>query len=522
MTERIRVALLVGLALLIYLNSLFNRFTYDDYTYILHNPTVAEPSLRGLADPGNDPSHRFFRPVSFASYQLNWALAGDRPFGYHLTNVLLHAAVSLLLYFVLKKLLVAVPRGETIGWVAALLFAVHPIHVEAVASIVGRSELLAAGLLLVAWYSHLTDRPVLALTCFALALFAKESAVALVPLVVIGDYTGGRFKPLSRYLSIATTAVAFAAVLWAVQRGRFAERLVLFLNNPLAYLPADLRILNALRIAWKYLALQLYPARLSCDYSFSSIPLYATWKHLAPAAVATLVVFALWTWTLWTRRIEWCLPGAIYLAAFSVTANILLPIGTIMGERLAYLPSAGFCLLIAVAWIRVERVWSRAAWTALALVLLGFSARTVVRNRDWHDNFSLFSAAVRTVPGNAKMHDGLGGEYIMRGQRDAAQPELQAAIRIYPNFPQGNDASFRLVLLAADLEQTGDTDDALKFLDLAIHRSPGLSLAWSARSSVYLQRGQAALALRDAQIAWQVDPSNIQAQTVLKALGWTP
>src|SRR5262249_10246556 len=159
--------------------------------------------------------------------------------------------------------------GGMVAWVAALIFAVHPLHTEAVASVSGRSEVLAMGLVLAAWLLHLADRSVLTLVSFILALLAKESALAFVPLLIVGDYARGRWK-VARYWGIAGTAAAYLALLWHVQGGQFGEKgVVNFLDNPLAHLSPALRIANALRIGWKYGGLHVYPATLSSDYSYN-------------------------------------------------------------------------------------------------------------------------------------------------------------------------------------------------------------------------------------------------------------
>jgi tetratricopeptide (TPR) repeat protein len=401
---------------------------------------------------------------------------------------------------------------------------VHPIHTEAVASIVGRSELLAAGFLLAAWLLHLHERPMLALVCFVLALLSKETAVALIPLALVGDYARGKLKPLHRYAWIAGAAVLYIALLWKIQGGQFGSKEINFLDNPLAKLPASLRTLNALRVAWKYVGLQVYPAALSCDYSYNAIHLYASWRHTALAAVAALLVVALWIWTLRTRRDEWFLAGTIYLTGFAVTANILVPTGTIMGERLAYLPSASFCLLGALLWMRLEKHQPRLAWPVLVIVVAALATRTWVRNRDWRDNFSLYSAAVRAVPGSVKMHEALVNEYSKRGEWQAALAEAQTAFRMYPNFPEAmkssgfHDADFRVVNLAVELMKIGENDDALEFLNGEIANSPRFSLAWSNRAVIRYQRGEITSAREDAQNALRLDPTNIQAQYLLNSL----
>jgi protein O-mannosyl-transferase len=525
MTERTRVAILLAVALFVCGNALGNDFTFDDFAYLLNNPRVTSLNVRALFEPAEaEEGLRFFRPLTFATYQWNWAVAGAHALTYHLFNVALHAIVSLLLYLVLRKLLEGLEGEAIIAWVAALLFAVHPIHTEAVASIVGRSELLAGAFLLAAWLLHLRGQPLAALAAFALAMFSKESAVAYLPLVLAGDFARGRMKSLSRYAPIAGVAAAYVILFWLMHGRQFGERNVLFLNNPLLSLPAGLRVVNALRVAWKYVALLFYPATLSCNYSFDAIPIYATWRHTAPAVIAALIILALWFWALWTRRSAWFLAGAIYFAGFLTTSNILVPTGTIMGERLAYLPSAGFCLLVALLWRKLTEHQEKLGWIVLGVALILLASRTTLRNRDWRDNFSLFSSAVQAVPQSAKMRDALGGEYLHRGQMDLAMAQLRTGLSIYPKFPEELKASgvseeaFRLMNVAVEHLKRGNNEDALKFLNLAIGRAPGFSLAWSNRAAARYARGEAALAREDALNALRLDPRNVQAHYLLSLL----
>jgi tetratricopeptide (TPR) repeat protein len=547
--ERWKIALLVVVALLVYGNTLWNGFTLDDHGYILHNPAVTHFSVRGLFEPNR--ANNVLRPVTFATLALNWAVGDDHPFGYHLLNVLLHGAVASLLYLVLGKLLEPVRNGTTVAWVAALLFVVHPIHTEAVASIVGRSELLAAGFLLAAWLLHLGDRLIPSLLCTVLALMSKESAVVFLPLAVAGDYARGKLKPLARYAWIAVVVLLYLGVFWTLKGGRLGEVSIAFLDNPLASLPAIWRILNALRIAWKYVGLLVYPATLSSDYSYNAILLYANWQHNASALVGALLIVGFWIYLTRTGRREWFLAGAIYFSAFAATSNLLIPSGTIMGERLAYLPSAGFCLAIALLWARLEHYRGKLAWAALLIVSLALATRTVARNRDWRDDFSLFSTDMRAVPGSAKIHGNLGVEYKYRGQLDAAIREFQTALRIYPSFPEvlevygivlslkgsdeealrlleralsltpkeGVDYDFRAVSLAAQLSKMGRTDESLNLLNQVIGESPGYARAWANRAVIYYQRGDRERARSDAETALRLDPANMQAQSLLNSLG---
>jgi protein O-mannosyl-transferase len=547
--EQWYLVLLLAVVVVAYGSALANGFTQDDDLYIFKNSAVTAPSWKGLFTPNQVSS--VFRPVTFGSFALNWAVHGNQPLGYHAVNLVLHAAATLLLFLVLRILLEPAAEASVLALAAALLFAVHPIHTEAVTSIVGRSELLAAVFLLAAWILHLRDLPVLAVICLVLALLSKESAVAFLPLVLVADYARGQMKPVLRYAVIAGTTVLFLAVLWKANGGRFGHTFIPFLDNPLGVLPAKLRIPNALRVAWKYVALQAYPAVLSCDYSYNAITLYSNWKHLLPAAVATAGVLGVWVWTVLKKWTALAAAGAIYLAGFAVTANVLVPTGTIMGERLAYLPSAGFCLLVAAVWYQLAARKRVAAWAILVVVVAAFGVRTIVRNRDWRDDYSLFTSGLRAEPGSAKMHAAVGTQYAVRGQYDLARAQYQTALAIYSEYPSaleqygllqarsGHDAEalqllkkalslsekgsinydYAVVNLAAQLMKLNQNDEALKLLDKDIADSPQYARAWSNRAVLYYERGETQAARTDAETALRLDPENGQARNLLRLLG---
>ena len=548
MKERFLTAVLLASIVLVYANTLGNQFVMDDELYILRNPQVTDPSPHRLFSP--NPVSAVFRPVTFATLAMNWALGGPNPAGYHLVNLLLQAGTAWLLYILLQQLLANVPDGRAIAFAAALLFAVHPIHTEAVDWVVGRAELLAAAFLFAGWILHLRDRPAASLGCFALALLSKESAIAFFPLLLAGDYATGKWKPRVRYALAASLAALYLGVLWRVQGGRFGPAGIPMTDNPLAALPTGWRILNALRVAWKYVALEAYPRVLSCDYSFNQIPIYRDWRHTLPAAVAAAVTLGAWIWAVRKRQAGWILAGGIYFAGFAVTANLLVPTGTILGERLAYLPSAGFCLLLALLWNRLRRTKPALAWELMAAVVLILSVRTIVRNRDWKDAFALYSSAVRAVPNDAKMHANLGGQYFERDDLDSAAKEYQSALQINPDSPdalasyavlelrRGNYPhagammeealsmsarnnlyyDFMMVNFAAILMKTNRANGALAYLDREIAEAPGYAPAWSMRAELHFERGEFAAARADAEAALRINRGDLQARDVLRRL----
>jgi tetratricopeptide (TPR) repeat protein len=548
MKERYFTRVLLAAAVLVYGNTLANQLIMDDELYILRNAQVVAPTLRNLFSP--NPFSTVYRPFAFATLAFNWALGGPQQFGYHLVNIFLHAGVAWLLYLLLQELLGSTEEAKIVAFAAALLFAVHPIHTEAVALAVGRAELMAAGFLFAGWILHLRDRTVPSLACFALALLSKESAVAFFPLVIVGDYIAGTWKPRARYALLVGLSFVYLGLLWTVQGGRFGPPAVSMIDNPLANIPAGWRILNALRVAWKYVALQIYPAVLSCGYSFNEIPIYRDWRHTLPAALAAVGVVAIWLWALRRRQAGWALAGAIYFAGFATTANLIVRTGTIMGERLAYLPSAGFCLLVALGWNRIRQKQQVAAWGLLAAVVLIFTVRTVVRNWDWRDSLALYSSGVRAVPNDSKMHSNLAGQYLIRNRLDEAEREYQIAFRIEPDSPdtlssfaalelhKGNyqaagvlmekalgmsgrnnlNYDFMVVTFADILMRTNHANGAFEYLDREISEAPAYAPAWSMRATAHYQQGDLAAARADAETALRLNPQDPQSQGVLQRL----
>ena len=130
-----------------------NNFTLDDFYYISGNPQITQAPWRILIEPHTNSN--VYRPLTFLSYSFNYYTGGLQPEGFHFVNILLHIWVTVLLYWLLRRLL---GGDDFVALATAWLFAVHPIHTEAVTAAVGRSELLAAGFLLAAWIAHLRDR----------------------------------------------------------------------------------------------------------------------------------------------------------------------------------------------------------------------------------------------------------------------------------------------------------------------------------------------------------------------------
>lgn len=451
---------LAGACLLSYANGLTGAFTYDDKAIVRDNPRLRAPAR---ADEifttqyfgGPRGSGSSYRPVLLLSFAAQWWVHGATIVPYHAVNLLLHVLVTLLL----ARLFLRIDLAPPVALAAALLFAVHPIHVEAVTSVVGRGETLAAAFVLGALLIALDDaarrgpnapRLALALLLYALANLTKESASvapALLFVLLAWRAEGGlRARVRAALARGLPFYVGCAAVLWAVFRLRAAvlggalraaATGVFELENPLAPLPPLERAANACAVFFRYLGRMILPLRLSADESAWSIRPLAPRDLLFWAAPALLAVLAAAALARLRSRSPAAL-GFLFLCLASLpTSNLFFPTGTIFAERLAYLPSAGLCL-IASSWIvgraRELSEVSRGRAALLAAVSLALATRALARNPVWASDEALFTDLVRVSPSSAKAHYDYAYMSLDKERPGLALEHYVRAIEIYPRY----------------------------------------------------------------------------------------
>lgn len=443
-------ALVLGVALAASVTSLRNGFVYDDIPVVVENRALHSlDSLPGLLTSAYWPQSfrdRIYRPATLASFAIDWAVGGGRPLMFHVTNVLLHLAVVALVLGLCGSVL---GPGAV---VAGLWFAVHPVHVEAFAVVVGRSELLAAAgylaatLAFVAYGRRGRTGPdgmrragwaLLVLLASLVAFGAKEHALSLPAALLLaegwaarrdGETFAARFRrqaPL--WVAVVVLAAAFLALRagvlgTAVGGGTVAEGLedLSALQRAVAVLP--------LVLVWARLF--AFPLHLSADYlpaQFVPEAAIGVWH-----AVALVVLLAVLAGAWRARRTA---PGLLFgVAWFAVTAaigsNLLVPTGVMFAERLLYLPSVGAAIAVGALWEALPP-W-RAVWplTVLALALLG--ARTLERIPVWQSPDRFFASRVRDADRSYKTHWLLSDRAFERGDLRLGEREMLRAARIYP------------------------------------------------------------------------------------------
>ena len=451
--------LLLAACLVCYANGLTGDFTYDDKAIVRDDPRIRAPS--GMAQILTTPYFggprgvgTGFRPALLTSYAIQWWVHDGEVVGYHVVNLLLHALVTLLFARFLRE--VAVPEPTAVG--AALLFAVHPIHVEAVTSLVGRGETLAATfvfafLLAALAYRRAVSRRTLslaaALVSYALGLLTKESAAVAPVLAFLAFWRleeGSVLRRMGKALQAGISLYAGAAAVLALdllyrrwvlggflKSGRFR---IFEVENPLAPLPPLARAADAAAILFRYAGRLLVPLRLSADESAWSIRVHSGLAAVGAGALVLLVGIVLLAIFREPRRRDIAFGILLFAAAFAPTSNLLFPTGTIFAERLAYLPSAGFTLALAAAVVTPPNGTgvSRVRAGILLAVALAFGARTVLRNRVWQNDETLFAESVRTSPESAKSHYNLAWVSMEYGRTAPALEQYDLATRIYPKY----------------------------------------------------------------------------------------
>jgi protein O-mannosyl-transferase len=326
----------------------------------------------------------------------------------------------LLYYFFLE-----VQTPPRTAFIASVLFALLPIHTEATTSVVGSAELLAAACGLGALLLYYRQKPIPALILFALAVFSKESAAtfAAVPLV----FPGRNWRSRASLVTAAGAGLVVAAALVAhhiVAVGAYIPAI----DNPMSLVTTGQRILTALWVQCLYLFKSVLPITLSADYSYKQIRLVMGLEDIRAWAGLTLAGGAiLLAW----RSPQFRAPILAYGILFSSTSNLLFPIGTIMGERLAYAPSLGLALLLAILLAK-SRHWK----TALVMVAVVFSARTVARNLDWLNADRFYTKMLETSPNSAKVYYFYGILRAARGDDLGAIQAYDHAIAIFPAYSE--------------------------------------------------------------------------------------
>lgn len=458
--------LLFIISSLSYCNIFWNEFTYDDHLVIENNPNIRafdgilkitfkqigisewqqsdEAALRGW----------IYRPLSFFIFYLIGKIFSIQPLWYHLFSVIFHCFNTLLVYIVCKMLKM---RAE-LSLISAGIFAAHPVHTEAVTSIMSMPEefmFFFSMLSFIMFLSKTKHNLLYSSIFYAAAIFSKETAVILVIVYFIlylySNYNNERIQINKKEMVKIALIFLMPVVIYFIMRRHvtgaflrnpnFPQSIV---DSPLLGATSKTRILTAIYALSQYLLLFFYPTNLCADYSYGAINLVTSiieYRFLI-ALLILLIVIVLFIFLLLKRRYISAIGIAIFYIALFPLSNLMYVAGTIMAERYLYLPSFGLSIFVAdsIGWINsiVNKKYKNIIFIVIALLIIVLVVSTIIRNRVWRNDFELFSDVVKKKPYNVKALYNLASLYNAKREFSSTIPLYQRMIQVYPTMPEAH------------------------------------------------------------------------------------
>lgn len=519
------LAILFVLAALPYLGILGNGFVYDDDTQLLRNPfvrnfnhlkqifTTTVWSFQG----GSQGVTNYYRPVMTLTYAACHAMFGFKPAGFHLVSILLNASVCCFLFWVVRRMF----DDRVIAFVAAALFALHPVHTEAVDWVAAVTDLEAAFFALLSFLAFLKlDKAagrqrgafiVAMIAWFALALLSKESAAVLPLLALIYEHA---CRPDRSTTSFSGKLSRYGG-LWLALAGYIIVRIHLLGS----FAPAAPRrsaglnevALSAVALAGHYFRKTVWPAKLSAAYVFP--PNLASLLPGIVTGLATLAVCALlmiWAWRV-DRRVFFGF--AWFFIALAPALNIRWMPDFVFAERYLYLPSAGLCWaaagLAVSGWRKSGATGKRAFAAAACALALAMTARIVLRGRDWKNDLTFYTETLRSSPRAVMIRNDLGNYYWDRGDSADAAREWEQAYQVNPNAVYVLD-NLGLLRIQQDRDQ-----DAVIYFERALAVSAQDEGAHRGLGQAYDALGMKEKAERELLVAIKLAPLDVRARVSL-------
>ena len=495
---------------------------YDDADYVVKNAQVARGlTLEGIVWAFTHVHSANWHPLTWISHMVDCQLYGLNPRGHHLTNVLLHAATAILLFLLLRQMTGTLWRSAFV----AAVFAIHPLHVESVAWVAERKDMLSGlffVLTLAAYvrYSRAPWSPVrysLVVLLFAMGLMSKPMLITTPFILLLLDYWPlGRLtirrdgtrrainfprQVLLEKLPLAVLALASCAVTLFAQRDAL---------QPVARITPLLRLGNALVSYVDYLRQMLWPTDLAILYPWDAARI-----NLASIALSVALLVSISIFVIMQRQRRYLLTGWLWYLVMLVPVIGIIQVGNqARADRYTYLPQIG--LYLALTWFAADLCgrWrhARAVLGGVAVLVLA-SLTVMARNQvsSWQDSETLWSHALACTTDNTIAEGNLGEADYFKGKTSEAMVHFEKSLRIEPN-----QASIHSSLGVFFLEM-GRVNESLAHLEKALEIEPKLADAHYNLGNTYLEMGRAKDALSHYQRALEIDPNDTQA---LNNMAW--
>ncbi len=522
--------LFIPVGIVVYFNSFGNGFVFDDSFYVTENPLIKNPSLSGIKDIFTEFYRWDYLPLTIFSLWVDYYLYGLNPEGYHLTNTLLHITGAILLY----GLIFRVTRSSVTALWVSLLFLVHPVHVESVAWISERKNVLSLIFFILSFNYYLDEGPRLrSVLFFLLACFSKTTVVIFPLLLMLYDFCfqeksiKENFIPKIPYFMV-TLAIFCIALMTHSQGGIVQSHPD---GNP-AY-----TLFSMIPVFKEYLVKLLFPVNLNIWYPNQIYRSFWEFQVLLSSVVLGLFIFLL---KISYRRNRTVFFGLAWFLISLLPVSHIIPFPQMMADRLLYIPSIGIFLAVVSGFrlaVGQEKIL-RANITAFAVMVLVSGLVLLSANRIpiYKENLTLWQDSIRRNENNTISMMYLGTSHWIKGDREKALEKFQKAREVEPEniraamsmgqiyeeqgkFKDAEKTYLEVIKQAPDNKSVynhlavlyghrGQLGKALSLLDKTLSLDPALALAHYNRAVFLLKAERFQEALLEFQEAVQLEPRN--------------
>lgn len=490
--------ILAALCFLVYANSLKGAFVSDDIEAIVKNPLIS------------DISYYWLHPSSLLNV-VNYFVAGLNPFVYHLTNIILHSIVTIMVFLFLNLFF----KSEA-SLLAASLFAVHPIHAEAVSWISGRPYLTTALFILSVYFLYNKAsqghklRPsiyLISILLFGYYMALNFNFYFLFPLfLVLSDAAFGcwrkNWKLWLPFFAIMAIRLIFARAIvfnriFSVAREAGASSGAW--SNP---------FFNTAYSLYSHLSLLVWPARLTLYHEPPVIS-----RFMLGVQLALLIIIIASLFFLFKKAKPLFLGVSLFILFLAPTYSPVM-ISWLVAERYVYFPSIMLCMFAAFAYERytekADTIRRNNALLLFLFIIAAYGARTVARNEDWGSPERLWRQTALASPLSPRSHNNMGDIYGSEGNIEGAIREFKTAIELRPDYA---DATHNL---ANVYQAQGNFSEAVKYYQRAISLKPDLFESRFNLGIIYLNNNEIELAIEELGKAQEIRPDNVEAKAALE------
>lgn len=428
--RKIFLLLLFFSVLFIYFQSIWFDFVWDDIPFLKENELVKSLKNIPLFFTTGMPTLQapiHYRPVTMTSLAIDYFLWGDNPAGYHIFNILLHTASTLVLYLLISSII----QNNVAAFLAAFIFAVHPAHCDAVCWIMARGDIICGLFLLLSFLSYLKKKQIISVISFIVALLAKEMAVTFPAIIFIYSYFVDKDKKNAiKGFVLFMSFVSFYLLLRSyVLETPFGEKQ-----------PFEMRFYTSFTLLLNYMKILFFPINLKLLYH--GLPVYNSFLNFQVIVSFIVIICILFLAFLFKKRepLIWFSVLFFFISLLPVSGLPVLIDVAMIADRYLYVPMIGaaifFARLLEILILK-RREKIKFIYTITLIVIMLLSILTFKRKFFWENEFVFLTKMVQDAPYYHEAKTILGYHYIQKGNLDEAERLLKMALKIKPDYPEG-------------------------------------------------------------------------------------